>query len=57
MPKNKSVQKGVGKQQQRPGTEQVRSGMQIQKDEGEQLQQPKSGGQLKHQQQGKSGRK
>jgi hypothetical protein len=50
--KNKPGQKGGeshGKQQQqhRPGTEQVRSGTNIQKGEAEKIQQPKAGEPLK----------
>lgn len=55
MQKSKTAQKGAGKQ--RPGTEQVRSGTHIQRSEDEQIEQPKVGGQLKHQQQGKTGKK
>lgn len=53
MEKSKAAQKGAGKV--RPGTEQVRSGTNLQRGEAEQIQQPKVGEQLKQkQQQGKN---
>ncbi|HBG06988.1 MAG: hypothetical protein A2075_09810 [Geobacteraceae bacterium GWC2_58_44] len=58
MEKSKGAQKGAGKQ--RPGTEQVRSGTNIQKGEGEseRIQAPKSGEQQKQkQEQGKTSKK
>jgi len=61
MEKGKTSQKGTGKQQQqqqRPGTEQVRSGTSIQKGESEKIQTPKTGEQLKQkQEQGKQAKK
>jgi hypothetical protein len=60
-PKQKGGQKagqGLGKQQQRPGSEQVRSSTNIQKSEGENLRVPKEGGQQKQKQErGKPGSK
>ena len=56
MEKGKTSQKGAGKQ--RPGTEQVRSGTNIQKGESEKIQPPKGGEQQKQkQEQGKSSKK
>ena len=56
MEKGKTGQKGAGKQ--RPGTEQVRSGTNIQKGESEKIQAPKQGEQLKQkQEQGKTSKK
>jgi hypothetical protein len=61
MEKGKTSQKGAGKQQQqqqRPGSEQVRSGTSIQKGESEKIQTPKTGAQLKQkQEQGKQVKK
>jgi hypothetical protein len=56
MEKSKTSQKGAGKQ--RPGTEQVRSGTNLQKGESERIQAPKAGEQQKQkQEQGKSSKK
>jgi len=56
MEKSKTPQNAGGKQH--PGTEQVRSGTHIQKEQGEKIQAPKSGEQQrpKHEQ-GKTGKK
>ena len=56
MQKSKSAQKGAGKQ--RPGSEQVRSGTNLQKDEGEKIQAPRAGEQQKQKpEQARSGSK
>jgi hypothetical protein len=57
MEKSKTSQKGVGKQH--PGTEQVRSGTNLQKGEAEHIQAPKQGQPQQKQQQerGKTGKK
>lgn len=56
MQKSKTAQKGAGKI--RPGTEQVRSGTQMQKEQGENIEAPRSGQQQKtKQEQGKNVKK
>lgn len=56
MVKSKTAQKGAGKE--RPGSEQVRSGTNIRKDESERIQTPEKGEQQKQkQEQGKSSKK
>lgn len=56
MQKSKTSQKGAGKQ--RTGSEQARSGTSMQKGEGERIQPPKTGEQMKQkQEQARSGSK